>query len=230
MNKVGVIMEVYYDGELINFSERDLDYMYLDEGTEGIVYRYKKDALKIYNEFSSKCRLDEDTARELTLIGTNRILLPRKLLHNISSKFVGYSTMLLERYSPKYIANMKMSYFNEECSLLCQDCDTLGDRHVDIEDLNSDNMIYDGNIYVCDPGSYKIRSNDSIFQVKKHNREVMKKFLVESILKQSSKLSRREQNNLNNHFLLDDYPIEDILCEEADPNETVKTYVKRIVK
>ena len=221
-------MKLYYDGELLCFSERDLDYMYLSEGTEGIVYRYKRDALKVYKEFSCKDRLDEETAKELTLIKTSRILLPRKLLHNISSKFVGYSTMFLDKYSHKYISNMKMTDFNEEISLLCQDCDILGDRHIDIEDLNSDNMIYDGSIYICDPGSYKIRREDPISEIKKHNREVMKEYLIESILKSSSKLTRKEKVNLDNHFMIEDVPIEDILCEEADPNETVKGYVKRI--
>lgn len=223
-------MKLYFDGELICFSERDLDYMYLSEGTEGIVYRYKENALKIYKEFSVKSRLDESTAKELTLIRTNRILLPRKLLHNISSKFVGYSTMFLDKYSPKYISNMKMEDFNKEISLLCKDSDILASNHVDIEDLNSDNMIYDGSIYICDPGSYKIRNNDSVSHISKHNRQVMIEFLVDSILKQSSKLNKREKKNLENHFFIDDCLIEDMLCEEAEPNETVGNYVKRISK
>lgn len=222
-------MELYLDGELINFSNDDLDYMYINEGTEGIIYKYKKDALKVYKDFSVKSRLDEDTAKEFTLINTNRILLPRKLLYNISSKFIGYSTMFLDNYSHKYISNMKMNKFIDEISLMCVDSDNLASKHIDIEDLNSDNMIYDGNIYICDPGSYKIRKSDSVESVTKHNRQIIKEFLVDSILKQSVKLNKIQKKNLDNHFLTDDCLLEDILLEEATNDETVGSYVKRIV-
>ena len=51
----------------------------IDSGASGYIYRYKNSALKMFKP-GREIPLDEETARFLTTISTNRILLPRNLL------------------------------------------------------------------------------------------------------------------------------------------------------
>ena len=74
---------------------------YVPTKKAGDVYRYKNNALRIFKENES--HIEEETARYLTNISTERILLPKKLLF-YNSAFKGYTmTLVSQKGSSKKI-------------------------------------------------------------------------------------------------------------------------------
>ena len=54
-------MKYFLGTEEINFSEKELLDSYINEGTEGITYKYKNSAIKIYsNTYPYKSKLSEE--------------------------------------------------------------------------------------------------------------------------------------------------------------------------
>ena len=64
-------------------------------GATGDVYKYKNTALKIFKKDKTP-PIDEETAKYLTTISTNRILLPRNLLF-YNQSFRGYTYKLVSK-------------------------------------------------------------------------------------------------------------------------------------
>ena len=87
---VDSMLKVRYNDELLCFDDLDLEAMYEDEGAEGIVYRYGKDALKIYKDTCFRSRIGEADCIKLGTIATFRVLMPGNIIYDgDTDKFVG---------------------------------------------------------------------------------------------------------------------------------------------
>ena len=76
-------MKYFLGTEEINFSEKELLDSYINEGTEGITYKYKNSAIKIYsNTYPYKPKLSEEEIFRMSKIPTKRILMPEKPLYD----------------------------------------------------------------------------------------------------------------------------------------------------
>lgn len=219
-------MQFFIGNKVYTFSKDELDYMYIDEGVEATVYKLNKSALKIYKKYSRKNRLDYDTSKVLSEIPTKRYLLPKRPIYDKDKKFIGYTTDYKEKYSLKHLANMPLKTFCDEVKCLSEDTQALSDKNINIEDLIVENSIYDGKIYICDPGSFSIDKASSPITLSRENNIRLNTFLCEEILGNTMKLSKKQRNGLI-HFQ-ENYFLKEELEKHNSSTETVKALVKRI--
>ncbi len=220
-------MKIYIGDKLYEFTDEELDYMYIDEGNEAIVYRKNDKALKIYKEYCYKDRLNEATAEDLSNIKTRRLLLPEKMIHLIDGKFKGYTTTFIQGYLLSHMNEMLMRDFMKEISIYDEDIEILSDEHILIADLIRENIKYDSRIYNVDPGSYYKLPKVDKAKIIRNNQEALNMFVVGHIFYAIPKLSREKKEKLVNHFQGID-KISRVMKEEAKEDEKVKEYVKRI--
>lgn len=220
-------MKFYIGDKLYEFTEDELAFMYLDEGNEGIIYQKGKAAIKIYNDYCAKTRLDEETTIQLTKINTRRLLLPRKVVRTITGEFKGYTTNFIQGYYLNHIYDMRMQEFMDEISLYDEDIDILSAELVLIDDLIRENLKYNFGIYAVDPGSYYKRQQDEKNKIHSLNQQMLNDFVIGQIFLAAPKLTNKQKEKLVHHFEgIED--ISDVMKEEARRDEKIKNYVKRI--
>ena len=154
-------MRLFIDGVVYEFSQEELDYMYIGEGVESEVYRYRDEVFKLHkDERQMKFKLDEKTANYLSKIKTKRIMMPRKLIYDTNDNFCGYTLLYLESHQKEILRRRKMEDIIKELKLIEEDLITLKEYNVDLEDFTLDNFIVNKGLYMIDPGSYKVSKDD----------------------------------------------------------------------
>lgn len=221
-------MTIYIADKKYNFTEEELDYMYIDEGQEANIYRLGDIILKIYKENSPKAKLNYKVAKKLSKIHTKRFLMPSKPIFNEEGLFIGHTTKFLNSYSLKNIAKIKMACFLEELKQIEEDIDILSSEHVDIMDLTTSNTIYNGNINFCDPGSFVLRPQKSSQYLASLNKKELEIYLIDELFPSIVSLTKKQKQNLAKYFSTMSY--EEIFTSETIPTEKVATYIKRISK
>ncbi len=123
-------------------------------GSEVIVYKYYDLVIKIYKKNYPFSHLNLNNINILKEIPTKRILLPTGAIINDKGEAIGYKM--------PYIAGEKnldfepVSSFFKELEIIKQDLDLLNNNLVILRDINLNNTIYNGNLYLIDPGNYLI--------------------------------------------------------------------------
>ncbi len=213
--------------KILELTDDDLEYMYVDEGMEGTIYRLGDMALKVYDRFSNKARLEEDEALKLSEIDTDRILLPRELIYDEDDNFKGYTTKFLTSYNFKNLGRMPIKEFSNEIGLIYKDINTLTNHNVDVDDYTLSNIILSDGLYLVDPGSYMF-VNEERFLLS-DNRYRFNHFLIDSVIPYGVKMTKKEIKNLRNYFDASE-DLVDYINYEADKKDTVKSFVKRITR
>lgn len=224
-------MRILIDDELLKFSYIYLARMYLGSGYEARVYRHKDEALKIYKTYCVKIRLDEIDTLKLSMINTNRLLLPRRIIRNPDTgHFIGYTTKFLYSSKIEDILNMQMGQFMSELGLLRDDVFNLGDYGVKVTDFNLRNTVYSDGIYLVDPGSYWVRdkdlSSDFREKIKRDNLANFNWYVKSSLLK-GVKLDCDLEDIVSEYPDRDICYIGDVIGNSFRAGETVKEYIKR---
>lgn len=151
----------------------------IGQGFEGIVYLNKKsnEAVKIFSKYN---KLNIETAEKMTQIHTKYILLPRRLVYNEKGFFEGYTTPYIDRN----INLNDLQNYTELVTNLYKDIDVISMHKLVINDIYNkpDNYIYNGSIYLIDPGFYYF-SSGSIESVRKINMKRINEFLESSEVK-----------------------------------------------
>lgn len=222
---------IYLDGKKIDFAKND--YNYLNEGLEAEVYRYKNLALKFYKEKSQKMVIDKELVEYLKTIDTKRYLLPTATITDDSACFLGYATLFKQHYQT--INNMAFDKFIDEVKFLEEDTLLLSEKGIDIEDLSYDNTIYNGSIYLIDPGSFKISMENKSLpreNLDKLNTYIIEELLGNSLSKSLSKKKKTEMlNSIKEMLKSSSYElISDFLKEEASQSKNLKECPKRLIK
>lgn len=222
-------MRILLGDKLLEFTDEELDYMYLDEGNESEVFRYHDSALKIYKEFCFKERLTEEDVLGLIGIPTKRILMPKEVIRDADTlEFIGYSVPYIEKYPSRCIPRMKMNEFLDELDVIHSDVDTLSSRHIDIEDLHVDNILYNGKFFIGDPGSFELKKESSVGKIYRDNIYSLNRFVINEVFGLIG-LSKNRKKILDEIF--DDYYyIGDQMRCDVKPRDTVSAYVKRMTK
>ena len=181
---------IYLDGKKIDFEKND--YNYLNEGLEAEVYRYKNLALKFYKEKSQKMVIDKELVEYLKTIDTKRYLLPTATITDDSACFLGYATPFKQHYQT--INNMTFDKFIDEVKFLEEDTLLLSEKGIDIEDLSYDNTIYDGSIYLIDPGSFRLSVKNK--SLSRENLDKLNTYIIEELLGNSlsKSLSKKKKS------------------------------------
>lgn len=223
------MLKIYFDGELLELDDETLDYMFIDDGAEGDVYRYGKDAIKIYKKHCCRSRLDEEQCRKLGTISTKRILLPEKIVYGEDCKtFIGYSTPFIYKYPCGRIMDMKVDKFCDELDLIKDDLRVLANNGVEVDDWHTGNILYNGKIYMGDPGGFVFSSEVRPQRAMGNNVYTLSRFVKEEIFPLAH-LSKRAKKNMENDFDDDDY-LSWQIRETMDEKETVRQYVKRMTR
>ena len=224
------MLKIYYKDEFLEFIEDELDYMYLDEGAEGIVYKYGKDAIKIYKDFCFRSRLTRDECVKLSGFKTERVQVPSNIVYGEDMKtFLGYSTPFIYAYPVARIMDMQVNHFVDELDIIKDDLRTLAFSGVEIADWHSDNVLFDGKrIFIGDPGGLFFRREIREQQSMGNNLFTMNRFFKDEIFPMA-KLSRNNKKNLESVF--DDYEyIGTQIRESALDGENVRQYIKRMTR
>lgn len=131
-----------------------------DQGSEFIVYKYLDLVIKIYRKNYQLSHLSLEELNILKNIRTQRILLPTGTLWNSNHELIGYKMPLIT--GEKCIDDDSVSIFLEELEVLKQDLDLLCNNSIILRDINLSNTIYNGHIYLTDPGNYSVDELDKI--------------------------------------------------------------------
>lgn len=125
-----------------------------NQGSEFIVYKYLDLVLKIYKEDYQLSHLSLEDLNTLKNIFTQRILLPTGTLWNDSPELIGYEMLLVS--GEKSIDSDDLDNFFKELKVIKQDLDLLCSNSIILRDINLSNTIYNGQIYLVDPGNYLV--------------------------------------------------------------------------
>lgn len=205
----------------IEINEED----FIGEGNESIVYKYYDIVLKIYKKFVRKDRLTEEEVNYLRYLVTKRILLPKDSIYDEDDIFSGYSLLYEESYSKDNIKKMKVRDLKKELELIREDIELLSSRNISLEDFTYDNLIYNGSLYITDPGSFKLLGGFNT-KIYKENIRIFNYFFVKDVLSRILKLTKKEQSNLE--LLVDSSGyVGDILSDE---DKTVSSYIRNVAR
>lgn len=195
----------------------------------GDVYRYRNQAVRIFKDNDDK-HIDQETARLLSSIPTENILLPRKLVF-FNSAFKGYSMKLVPK---KGITRRMISAPKEEflgtVSALETDSDTLSKRHILLSEITPANAFYNGEIYLCNPDKYSLLELQSTDDLSTINRFQIHLLIIEMIAMEMKKAHYTQPiiNRVKEMLALKD-PEQDI-CDFYDDIIDGKTTIKQMIK
>ena len=223
------MLKLYVGEDLVELSTLDLIHDYIGKGYEARIFGYGDEVLKLYKRRCKKDRLDEDTASKLSKLSTSRILLPKKMIYDFKDdRFVGYTLKKIERKRKRDVLNRPMRHFVNELDLLNDDLLYLANNGVEVEDFHLGNMLYDGRIFIGDPGDFIIKEESIEVGIYRNNLYTLNRFIKDEIFGMV-RLDMVERNIAEEMFSDFDY-IGEQLRETCNMNETVKSYVKRMVR
>lgn len=131
-----------------------------DKGSEFIVYKYLESVIKLYKKDYQLSHLSLIELNFLKTIITQRILLPTGTVWNSNHELSGYEMPLIR--GQRSLEYDSISTFFEELEILKQDLELLCSNLVILRDINLSNTIYNGHLYLVDPGNYLIGEIDKI--------------------------------------------------------------------
>lgn len=131
-----------------------------NRGSEFIVYKYLDSVIKIYKKDYHLSHLSLKQLNILKNILTQRILLPTGTLWNSNHELIGYKMPFIG--GERSIECDSLCTFFEELEVLKQDLDLLCSNSIILRDINLSNTIYNGHIYLIDPGNYLVDELDKI--------------------------------------------------------------------
>lgn len=203
----------------------------LANGQTGDVYKYKDTAIKIFKE-SKIPPIDEKTAKYLTTITTDRILLPKKLLF-YNNAFKGYSFKLVSRIGTgKKLILLPKEELVENIVLLEEDIKILSSKKILLNGLIPDNCIYNGELFITDPSKYallEVCREDDLERLNKYQLHLLLTELISIELKkdkQSSDIRRHMKELLK--LKDDDEDSSKFITDILDNSENIKSFVKKL--
>ena len=164
------------NGKQINLNKLDL---LSNKGSEFIVYKYEKDVVKLYKENYKLSHLSPEEMKFLSKLSTKRILVPSNKLLDQKGNMIGYQMPLI--LGERDLQMDSMQHLLQELCVLKNDIDLLCEYSVILMDINPGNTIYNGNLFLIDPGNYLINELDKVIfhvDVSKLSIEEKKKLLI----------------------------------------------------
>lgn len=225
-------MKICIGDEVLLLFPEDLEKMYINEGVEAKVYRHGDEALKIYRDYCFKPRLDENSVTRLSSIPTKRVLLPKRSIYRIREKksFAGYSLFYVNSKPFDEMVNIDMEHFLNELDIIKDDMKILTNNGVVVEDLNISNILYDGRLYFCDPGSFSFDENPlNPLLNSSSNIMSLNEFISDSVFDYIATLIDRYYQGFAIDFDISEY-IGDQVRDSVKSGETLKQYVRRIMR
>ena len=193
----------------------------VDEGLDVVVYKIGNEVVKFYKDYCGKIRLTKEECEYLSLIITQRILLPNVSLLDKKHQIRGYKMTFVEDLGEDSFYTLNREDLKEEMTFVHNDVIHLSNQHVLIEDFNLKNTVFHKGIYLVDSGSFQIdksQKKDNHIRIYGINMDVLNEYLLCVILKHCCfNVSKR---NVTTKKMLDS-----ICCDINDKNMDVLTYL-----
>lgn len=127
---------------------------YVPSKKAGDVYKFRNDAIRVFRE--DEHPIDEDTARYLTTISTDRVLLPKKLLF-YNNAFRGYTMKLVsQKGANKKIIGAPKRDLIESIEVVEADINKLSQKKVLLNNTGIGHTLYNGDLFLVDPSKYRL--------------------------------------------------------------------------
>ena len=205
------------------------------KGKNGNVYECGPSAIKIFQNIEEP-PISEETAKYLTTINTDRILLPRKLLF-YEDAFSGYSLRLVPKKSNvKKLINSPIDQLIDNVSSLEKDIKTISKKRILLSDMSPENVKYNGTLYISDPSKYTLldlpKTGDLDKELEKINCYQLHLLLTELFAEELRKINFSQSSifRLREIFGLkdSDQKSSKFLEDIVDSQGTIKEMVKKI--
>lgn len=195
----------------------------------GDVYRFRNYALRIFQ--NGEKVIDEDTARYLTTITTDRIILPRKLLF-YKNNFAGYTMKLVsQKGSGKKIITTPKDEFIDSIEVLEDDIKELSQKKVLLNDITPQYTLYNGELYLVNPSKY------SLFEANTDSIESINRFQLHQLITELISMELKKDNftqpcikHLKELMSLkdEDQKTSDFLYDLMADQKNIKQFIKKI--
>lgn len=160
-------MEVVYSGNRMLIDINSLQFL-SQKGSEMTVYNDEQFVYKIFKKDYKLRHKSIEELNYLSSIKTLRILMPEALLFS-NEELIGYTMDYIK--DEKDIYSDTMANLLNELMIIKQDIDILNKLCVRLIDINKSNIVYNGKLYLVDPGNYYINDvNDLLIYYQ--NREI----------------------------------------------------------
>lgn len=221
---------VKVNGKNINFDSKNINGIYKSDDKE--MYIIKKDdtedkVLYLYKK-PSLLKMNQREINKLQGIKTNRIMLPSD--KGYSKDYIVFS-METKNNHIYYLPEINGEKLVEEINLLKEDADILSENGIELDYLDSDDIIYDGSLYIKNVEKIKFVTDRK--NLKQKNIEKINKFILEELIKdnlyqitsfrKANIISDKIENN-SNEF------IGDTISEELSKASNLRNYTKTLVK
>lgn len=206
-------------------------------GKRGDVYKYRNMVLKIFSEgYNLEDIIDEESAKYLTNISTDYILLPRKILYCNDStcgidEYSGYSLRKLDKKgAKKRIVNESSINIINNIKALENDVVLLSKKGVLLNGVTPSNTIYNGDIFLTDPSRYSVFKEMDFDSLERLNCYQLHLLLSELIISDAKKAGFNPSiiTELKDLFSIkDDYQkssefFEDLFVDEGNIKQFIK--------
>lgn len=221
-------------GYRINKKEIDLNKLQkIAQGKRGYVYRLEKTALKVLeNEELNEC-IDGDTAKYLSGLRTDKILLPKNLLF-YNNTFKGYTLKLVsQKPRSKNIISIPKNDFIRNVKELEEDVRVLSSKQVLLNGIDPKNTIFNGSLYLSDPSRYTIFKTDNIENLENLNKYQLY-ILLQALIIQDLRKANVQNDKIQALKGLLEMKEPDTECsayfdEIIDDHSNIKELVKKII-
>ena len=195
----------------------------------GDVYRYRNYALRVFRDGEKV--IDEETAKYLTTISTDRIVLPKKLLF-YNNAFKGYTMKLVsQKGAGKKIITTPRDDFIDCVEVLEDDVEALSQKKVLLNDIAPGYTLYNGELYLVNPAKYSILDVDSenLERINKFQLHLLITELISGELNKNN-FSQASIRNLKELMALrdEDQNTSDFLYDLMGDQKDIKQFVKKI--
>lgn len=250
VKKVGDDMELIKDGFIKNINLENLELL-SEQCSEFIVYN---DDNKVYKIFKPNYKLEHKSIDELTylsFIKTSRILMPDSIITE-SGELIGYSMQYIKNASN--ILDDKMKNFINELIVIISDIELLSSLKVRLIDTNQNNIVYNGKLYLIDPGNYYINYIEDLLVYvdykepnEKEKKDIIKSWnynkfdsLIEELLFMTNEkldfyLLRKvieffQKEKRDNNLLSDITVLQKYFDSELSVKESINKFIKEYIK
>ena len=210
-------------------------YPLIAKGKNGNVYEYGTSAIKVFGN-TDEPPISEDTAKYLTTINTERVLLPRKLLF-YDGAFSGYSLKLVpKKNNVKKLINSPVEQLIDNVEVLEKDIRSISRKKILLSDMSPENVKYNGTLYISDPSKYTLlelpQTGDLDKELEKINCYQLHLLLTELFAEELRKINFPKSSiyRLREIFSLKDSDQQSskFLSDIIDSQGTIKEMVKKI--
>ena len=94
-------MKLFIGDRLLNMTPEELDRLYLNEGSEGVIYKNGEEVYKIYKDNPMIDKLSLEEVNRLRKLKLKRFIVPNNPIFDEDGTFIGYSSRFLneEKFS-----------------------------------------------------------------------------------------------------------------------------------